>query len=185
MHTWSWRVRWGLSTGHPALCAHSSSFARAAGSGCRASRAGLPCLNMPALAAAISCGIVLVHVRRCKCGLLANDSCQYFCQISAGIDCQQSCKRRQGQGIPAEKESCASLQFLQGQQAVGSSQPHAGRQQTCSESPRALWCSKPMAVMMASFRVAGVNMLVASLAPPSPASTMATSTCKEQCLSGL
>ena len=50
-------------------------------------------------------------------------------------------------------------------------------------SPRALWCSKPIAVMMASFKVLGEYMLVASLAPPRPASVMAISTCIVQYLS--
>ncbi len=54
---------------------------------------------------------------------------------------------------------------------------------TCSVLPRALWCSKPMAVIIASFRFSEENIFVASLAPPSPASTMAISTCTaSECL---
>ncbi len=44
-------------------------------------------------------------------------------------------------------------------------------------SPSAAWCSRPTAVKMAAFSCSGSNTLVASRAPPSPASTRAMSTC--------
>ena len=66
MHTWGLMVLSGFSMGHPAFCAHSSSVASASGSGCRAMTAGLPSLKMPALAAAISCSTIMVHISGCS-----------------------------------------------------------------------------------------------------------------------